>query len=787
MVRENPRIGYATGCSLLGKSAGLTSCTIDGNCVCWNRPFEQAPLTPYFPVPDVTRRNFLKTSALAGATLALGEIASGPVRGAADAATASPPAPSWADKPMRWAQLTLVENDPGTFSLQFWFDYFRETHSDAVCLSGGGCVAYYPTKVPFHHCSAWLNDRDVFGELVEGCRKLGMVVIARTDPHATYDDVKAAHPDWIAVTADGKPRRHWASPEMWVTCGLGPYNFEFMTDVKREIMTRYRVDGIFINRWDGSGMCYCEHCRENFKAASGHDLPRASDAQDPVYRAYASWRQKRLFDLWRLWDGEVRKINPDSCVIPNTGGGATSSLDMREIGELAPMLVADRQARRGVTPPWANGKSGKEFRAALGRKPVVGCFSIGLEEAYRWKDSVQSPDEIRLWVADGIANGMRPWFTKFGGTINDPRWLKPVRDIYTWCRDAEPYLRNECPLARVAIVYSQQTAWFYRGNRGVPNGVEDAAMGWYQALIEARIPFEMVHDRLLDSEHLAPFKTLVLPNIAALSESQCDQLRQFVARGGGLVATSETSLCDERGVPRKDFGLGDLFGAKWEGRSEGPMHNAYLRLEHEAAPAHPLLSGLEAAPRIIHGVWRVEVAATAPLFFSPLTLIPSYPDLPMEKVFARQPRTSIPQVFLREFPAAGRVVYFPWDIDRTYWEILAVDHAKLLRNAVAWATHEEPPVTVAGPGLLEVTLWRQKSSLTVHLVNLSNPMMMKGPIRELLPLAAQHVRVRLPDGLKARSLRLLVAGTTPGFRQTGEWLDVIVPSITAHEVVGIDV
>ena len=49
--------------------------------------------------------------------------------------------------------------------------------------------------------------------------------------------------------------------------------------------------------------------------------------------------------------------------------------------------------------------------------------------------------------------------------------------------------------------------------------VEDPALGFYQALIEARIPFEMVHDRLLDREHIAQFRTLILPNIAALSDS----------------------------------------------------------------------------------------------------------------------------------------------------------------------------------------------------------------------------------------------------------------------------
>ena len=752
-------------------------------------------------MPQFTRREFLKTSAVAGAAVSIGDLS---VRAAKASTTAGvPPAPSWVDRPMRWAQLTLVEDDPGKFDLNFWLDYFARTKSDAVCLSGGGCVAYYPTKIPFHHRSAWLGDRDVLGELIAGCRKLGMVVIARTDPHATYDDVEAAHPDWIQHTADGKRRRHWASPEMWVTCGLGPYNFEFMTEVKREIMSRYRVDAIFINRWNGSGLCHCPNCRKNFREATGHDLPRTNNAQDPARRAYVLWQQERLFALWRHWDDAVRAINPDSCVIPNAGGGATSALDMKRIGELAPTLMADHQARRGVMPPWGNGKRGKEFRATMGRKPIVGIFSVGLEEPYRWKDSVQNGAEIRLWAIDGIANGLRPWFTKFAGSINDPRWLKPVEDLYRWCAANERHLRNERPLARVGLVYSQQSVWFTpdRG-RG-----EDAIDGWYHALIEARVPFEMVHDRLLDPEHLAPFKTLILPNLTALSDAQCAQLRGFVERGGGLVATHETSLYDEWGVKRKDFGLADLFGVSFAGRTEGPMHNAYLRLEHEAAKGHPLLRGLEDAPRIIHGAYRVDVTPKEKFPAPPLTLIPPYPDLPMEKVFPRQPRTDVPQVFLRDFgveprsavnltapPAqierattAGRVVYFPWDIDRTFWEVLGVDHGKLLANAVAWATNEPAPVSVTGPGVLDVAMWQQKNSVTIHLVNLTNPMMMKGPLRAVIPVGAQQVKLRLPEGLRARAAKLLVANTGLAFRSSADGLEFTVPSIAEHEVVAIEV
>src|SRR3954466_7278297 len=114
-------------------------------------------------------------------------------------------------------------------------------------------------------------------------------------------------------------------------------------------------------------MCCKKHCRANFRAATGHDLPRTDDPQDPARRAYITWQQGRLFELWRLWDGEVRKINPASRVIPNAGGGATSPLDMRTIGELAPTLFADRQARSGTMPPRANGKAAKGDRAAMGR------------------------------------------------------------------------------------------------------------------------------------------------------------------------------------------------------------------------------------------------------------------------------------------------------------------------------------------------------------------------------------------------------------------------------------
>ncbi|HEV2121467.1 MAG TPA: beta-galactosidase trimerization domain-containing protein, partial [Chloroflexota bacterium] len=516
----------------------------------------------------------------------------------------------------------------------------------------------------------------------------------------------------------------------------------------------------------------------NFKHLPGQQgsSERERQRHNPAMKAYLSWWQDRLFQLWDVWDASIRAENPIARFIPNSGG-AHGMLDMKRIGEKADILFADRQARRGLQPSWSNGRNGKEYRATLGRKPIGGIFSVGVEERYRWKDSVQNPAEFRLFVADGVANGLRPWFTKFSGMIYDPRWLQPVADMYAMYHQWEPYLRNEAPISRVGLVYSQQT-WNYYGGEKAFEKVEGHTQGMYHALIEARIPFEMVHDGLLDEAHTSQFKTLILPNIAALSDAQCQQLREFVQRGGSLIATHETSLYDEWGVQREDFGLADLFGARYAGGIEGPMRNSYLAIQRDLLTRvfHPIVEGLEDAGRIINGVHRIKVETTTPYPAPPLTLIESYPDLPMEMVWPRVPDSKMPQVYARQY-GEGRVVYFPWDVDRTFWEVLSVDHGRLLANAVKWATNEEQPVTVTGSGVLDVTAWRQQRSMTVHLVNLTNPMMMKGPIRELIPVGEQMVRLRLPNGASAASVRLLRAGTAPEVRHEVGAITVRVPSV----------
>jgi hypothetical protein len=723
---------------------------------------------------DATRRDALMLGA--------GALAMAAIDAPAFAMTGDMAGLPWANNAMRWAQVAFTEENPPSYDPNFWFDLFRKTHVEAACLSAGGDIAFYPTKVPLHKRARDLGDRDMFGEMVKGCRALNMSIIARVDPHAMSEEAYAAHPEWAACTEDGKPRRHWAAKDMWVTCQNGGFMFDFMPAVLKEITDLYKVEGFFGNRWAGSGMCYCQTCKTKFKAATGLELPTTNDPQDPRRKAYIQWNADMRARQFTLWNDTVKKSKKDCFFSPNGGLNDPEKV-------MHPLIAVDRQGRNGTTPVWMMGKYAKQVRAYMQNLPVCGLFNVGIEDDNRWKDSVQRGPELEAWAHSGIAQGFRPWYCKFNARIFDARWVKPVEKIFQWHHANDKYMRNTANLARVAMVNSTQSGIFTGGGTAFTAGdgvraaarVTDSVNGYYQALVEARIPFEMVDDRLMTKDRLAPYRVLVLADVAALSDKQCQQIRDFVLGGGRIVATGETSLYDETGKKRANFGLSDLFGCDYV-KTENSVKNAYLTPRHP----HPITRGLEDAPRIIATVQQITAKAHDAAK-QPLTLVPAYPDLPMERVFPTtgQEQTDISMVFARD-AGKGRVVYFPMDLDRTFWEVLAADHQLLLQNAVEWAADGARPMTVTGPGMVDVAYWRQKNSLAAHVVNMNNPMMMKGPYRDIMPAGPYTVSLEIPAGATVGAVKLLESGAVPKTSRDGNRLVVEVPSIALHEVVAVD-
>jgi hypothetical protein len=76
--------------------------------------------------------------------------------------------------------------------------------------------------------------------------------------------------------------------------------------------------------------------------------------------------------------------------------------------------------------------------------------------------------------------------------------------------------------------------------------------------------------------------------------------------------------------------------------------------------------------------------------------------------------------------------------------------------------------------------------MTEHLVNLTNPMMMKGPVREVIPIANQRLRIQIPEGRRVTQAKLLVTGKSIAFRTEQSMILLDVPSIAVHEVIALD-
>ena len=329
---------------------------------------------------------------------------------------------------MRWAQLTLVEDDPAHFDPAFWLDYFKRTRSDGVCLSGGGCVADYPTEVPFHHRSAWPGRPRCprrTGHRAAASSAWSVLIPHRSPCHATMTPRPRIRTG-SRSRPNGDPRRHWSSPEMWVTCALGPYNFEFMTAVHKEIMARYHPDGIFMNRWDGSGDVLLRALPRELQV--GHRLRPAAHARPARSRTPRVSRVAPPTPGGCHPDSGTRRFAPSiprPASFPTTAAAHPAPLNCRR--DQPPRAHAGRRPPGPPRPagPWLVGKSAKEYRATMGSKPVIGLFGIGLEEQYRWKDSVtRTPRSASgrstpspTTCVPGSANSPPPCMTE--------RWLKP--------------------------------------------------------------------------------------------------------------------------------------------------------------------------------------------------------------------------------------------------------------------------------------------------------------------------------------------------------------------------
>src|SRR5262249_4227411 len=149
-----------------------------------------------------------------------------------------------------------------------------------------------------------------------------------------------------------------------------------------------------------------------------------------------------------------------------------------------------------------------------------------------------------------------------------------------------------------------------------------------------------------------------LPNLACMTEAQAASVRRFAERGGGVLASGQTSLYDEWGDPRREFLLAELLGVRETGKRLGTMagsEHSYLRIAPDAgadvygpkagdepaksAPRHPVMRGFEDTNILPFG-GLLEVVEASRNSTVPLTFVPAFPVYPPEFSWMREARTT---------------------------------------------------------------------------------------------------------------------------------------------------
>lgn len=764
------------------------------------------------PVPD--RRNFLKQSALTGLAFAARPLISLAPPKEAENIIAAEKEP-WYKTVTRWGQINITEKDPPQYDISWWRKFWKQTNTEGVIVNAGGIVAYYPTLIPLHRKAEYLQGRDLFGELCRAAHEDGLVVFARMDSNRAHEDFYKAHPDWFALDANGKP---YKAADLYITCINSPYYQEHIPSILTEIAKMYQPEGFTDNSWSGLGrdsICYCENCKKSFRDKTGANIPLKKDWDDKVYKQWIRWNYDRRLEVWDLNNRTTKAAGGIHCTWSGMNSGSISGQsrsfrDLKEIAKRADIIMLDDQARSDEGGFQHNGEIGKLLHGLLGWEKLI-PESMAMYQAHKpwFRLASKSEPEARMWMIEGIAGGIQPWWHMISAYHEDRRMYHSPAPVFNWHKANEAFLINRKPVASIGVVWSQDNTDFYgRDNAG--ELVELPWRGMTEALIRARIPYLPVHADHIDRD-ANMLSLLILPNLAVMTNDQIAAVRRFVDKGGSLIATGDTSLFDEMGDLRSDYALSDLFGAHLVNprnlkqdnpvqKLAGEAYHTYMRLTPEVrsqlvgphtgkeplitGKRHPILKGFEETDILPYGglLEPLRVDSGAEVL---MTFIPQFPTYPPEKSYMREAKTDIPGVIVKSTSKGGRVVFMPADFDRQFGRSNLPDHGNLLANIIRWTVKNELPLKVEGTGLIDCHLYQQPGRLVLHIVNLTSAATWRQPLDELISIGPLKVKVKLPTSVGGRNLRSLVSKQNFSSTIVDGYTQFEIKSILDHEVIVI--
>lgn len=429
-------------------------------------------------------------------------------------------------------------------------------------------------------------------EVAEAAHKVGnhaFVYIAGTECITAHGDKVAHtmakdHPDWLQRKITGEPAIFGGGTAFWIAPGdedvwVSPY----ATEWRKTYMERVRqiaatgIDGIYIDipywmthfeGWEDTWASFDDYTVAAFKQQTGldakHDV-KIGDFSDPGFRKWVEFRIQTFTDFLAEIDHTAKAVNPEIKTIPEIYPGIEEEAVRvgADVYNLYPVVDAiaheyefgegDHMASSRTPLDWFRYQVGMHsFRAfAQGKATWI------LNYSWDGDKNVDKREAMMNLAMSQVMAGANFWDAP-GHSMAGSNDLPTRKKIFDWIQEHEKtFYLPRTPIDPIGVYFSPETRNLHAKE------FLDSYRGILILLMQKHLAFQIVTPRTLADFH---GKTLVLPDVRVLGDSEKSWMKQFAAQGNKVVVTGAdaTELGDAQSVVRMPECPGKAYNAAIE-------------------------------------------------------------------------------------------------------------------------------------------------------------------------------------------------------------------------------
>jgi hypothetical protein len=331
------------------------------------------------------------------------------------------------------------------------------------------------------------------------------------------------HPEWAVTNSDGERDKEKTSV-------FGEYVDKLLIPQLKELAGEYGVDGVWTD-----GECwatapdYGERAVRLFREATGIKTVPLK-AGDPHWFEWTQFHREGFRKYLRHYVASVKAACPEFQICSNW---AFSDHMPEAVSVPLDFLSGDYSPNNSVNSARYSGR----YLVHQGVPWDLMAWSFDMPKQEQ-KTAVQLKREAAIVLA--LGGGFQAYFTQNRDGSVRLNELDVMAQVAEFARARQPYCHHSLQIPQVALLYSSEA--YQRNATGLFNRYRDNEKMWgiLQCLLEGQNSVDIVSEATLGRD-ISRFPLIVIPEWNYLSPVFCDDLKDYVTKGGSLLVIGDES------------------------------------------------------------------------------------------------------------------------------------------------------------------------------------------------------------------------------------------------------